>query len=98
MSELISTGLWHDGERIIERRAQDVEPILEHNKALRSVGEVGSSDMRHAAKIPFAIIENYLQRHNITLAELNSSAGKHHWKAMLNDPDLAGFRIWQGRV
>src|SRR3546814_826260 len=98
MSGLILTCTWHDGERIIERRTQDVEPILEHTKALRAVGATGSSEMRHAASIPYAIIENYMQRHGLTLAELQSSAGNKHWKAMLNDPDLVGFRIWQGRV
>lgn len=60
MSELITTGMWHDGRNVVERKSQDVEPILDECKALQSVGAVGSSDLRHAAKIPVAIIENYV--------------------------------------
>lgn len=52
--------------------------------------------MRHAAKLPKALIENYCQRHGITLHEWFVNPA--HIKAMLNDPELSGFRIWQGRV
>ena len=60
MSELVTTGMWHDGRNIVERQSQDVEPILEECKALASVGAVGSSDFWHAAKIPVSVIENYV--------------------------------------
>lgn len=65
-------------------------------KQLQSAGEVGGSEMRHAAKLPKALIENYCQRHGITLHEWFVNPA--HIKAMLNDPELSGFRIWQGRV
>lgn len=94
--DLISTGLKMDGDDLIERRSQDVEPILDHVKALRSLGEVGSSEMRHAAKIPKAVIENYIARTGITFHEF--MVDEKHIRAMLNDPDLSGFRIWKGRV
>lgn len=96
--ELKTTGVFFDSGKVIERRTQDVEPILEHVKAARAAGMTGSKDMRHAARIPHAVVENYLAQHNLTLAELMSSAGEKHWKAMLNDPDLSGFRIWKGRA
>ena len=60
MSELKTTGMWHDGRNVIERRSQDVEPVLEECKALASIGAVGSSELRHAARIPVAVIENYV--------------------------------------
>jgi len=62
MDGLKTTGLWHDGRNVIERRSEDVEPVLEECKALASIGAVGSSEMRHAAKIPASIIENYVAR------------------------------------
>lgn len=57
---------------------------------------VGSSEMRHAARIPFALIENYLAVHQISMHEFQANPA--HIKAMLNDPALSHFRIWQGRV
>lgn len=94
--DLIVTGVAVDGQNIIERRSQDVEPILEHVKSLQGIGAVGSSEMRHAAKIPKAVIENYIQRHGISFHEF--MANDDHIRNMLNDPDLSGFRIWKGRV
>lgn len=96
MSEIKTTGTWLDDGRTIERRTQDVEPILEHAKALRSVGEVGSNEMRHAARIPYVVIEQYLATHGIDLHEFHTNPV--HVRRMLNDSALAGFRIWQGKV
>lgn len=70
--------------------------MLEEAKALRSHGMTGSSEMRHAAKIPTSVIENYIARLGITFHEV--MANPIHINAMLNDPELSGFRIWQGRV
>lgn len=96
MSGLITTGVWFENGTLIERRSQDVEPLLEHTKALRSVGDVGSSEMRHAAKIPMSLIENYMAEKGIDLHEFH--VNPQHILNMLRDPALAGFRIWQGRV
>lgn len=94
--DLITTGLVEDGENLIERRSQDVAPILDHVTRLRNAREFGSSEMKHAAKIPKAVIENYIARTGITFHEF--MVDEKHIKAMLNDPDLSGFRIWKGRV
>lgn len=91
------TGFWREGDQYIERLSQDVEPIIEHVKGLRGVDAVGSSEMRHAAKIPKVVIENYLRQHGISFAEFMSNT-ETHARRLLNDPALAGFRIWQGRV
>lgn len=52
--------------------------------------------MKHAARIPFALIENYLAVNQISMHEFQANPA--HIKAMLNDPALSHFRIWQGRV
>lgn len=90
------TGFWMEGDTLIERRSEDVEPHLEQAKALRSCGLVGSSEMRHAAQFPASVVENYCTRMGITLHEW--MANPAHVKNMLNDPELSGFRIWEGRV
>jgi len=94
--DLATTGVFFDGRNMIERRSQDVEPILDHVKRLQGIGEVGSSEMRHAAKLPKAVIESYITDKGITFAEF--MANDVHLTNMLNDPALSGFRIWKGRV
>lgn len=86
---------FHDGAMTVQR-TQDCTPILEHTKMLNKEGHHGSSDMKHAAKLPFVVVENYCNRHNIEFSEFMQNPA--HIKAMLNDPDLSGFRIWRGKV
>lgn len=85
-----------DGDSLVERRTQDVEPIIEQVKRLRVSGETQSKDMWHVARIPHALLEAYLLRNGITLHEFEVEP--QHLGRMLNDPDLAHFRIKQGAV
>lgn len=96
MSDIRTAKFHRDGNTIVEHRVQDVEPYLEHVKALRAAGITGSSEMRHAAKIPFAVVEAYMAEHDVDLHEIERNPA--HFRAMLNDPALAGFRIWSGKV
>ncbi len=91
-----TTGTWMDGNDLIERRSEDVEPILETVKALRSVGEVGGSEMRHAARFPRSVVEQYMASKGVTLHDMMTDP--KHFDSMLRDPDLSGFRVWNGRV
>lgn len=88
--------LFMDGDTLIEHRQQDVEPILEHAKALRSIGAVGGSNMRLAANIPTSVIEQYCQTSGVAFDDFMGDPA--HIRRLLNDPDLSGFRVWQGRV
>jgi hypothetical protein len=63
---------------------------------MHNEGRHGSSDMRLAASVPVVLVEDYLNRHGISLGELGQS--QEHQKRLLNDPALAHFRIWKGRV
>lgn len=60
MSDVITRLHLDRGEKLIHaERIQDVEPILEHNKALRSIPQ--KSDWgRHIASIPNVILEKWL--------------------------------------
>jgi hypothetical protein len=81
-----TTGLWMNGDDLIERHSEDVEPVLEHAKALRSCGMVGSSEMRLAAEFPASVVELYKQKAGITHHEF--VVNPVHIRRMLNDPDL----------
>jgi hypothetical protein len=78
------------------QRTQDVEPIIEHAKALHNEGFHGSSDMKHAAEIPLVLVEDYMNRNKISWHEFSNS--QDHIKRMLQDPAMGHFRIWKGAV
>jgi hypothetical protein len=78
------------------KRVQDCTPIAEHAHGLRGIGQVGSKEMRHAARFPKVIVEQYCNARGITFEDF--MADPAHVKALLADPALAAFRIWEGVV
>lgn len=84
-----------DGKTIFER-VQDCTPIAERTKALHNGGHHGSSEMKHAASLPFVLVERYCNDNGITFHEF--CTGQEHIRRMLNDQALSAFRIWKGRV
>lgn len=83
-------------DTIVIARSQDCTPIAEWAKKQQAIGAHGSSEMRHAARIPNVVIEKYCNDHGVTFAEVMRSP--EHARRMLNHPDNAAFRIWPGRV
>ncbi len=77
-------------------RSQDCTPIAELAHAMHKEGMHGSSDMRHAAKLPLVIVEKYCNENGITFSEFMSN--QTHIRRMCNDPDNKMFRIWHGVV
>lgn len=95
MDKLATT--YHDlGDSMVVTRTQDCTPYAEHAKALQAVGATGSSEMKHAAKIPYVIVEKYCNEQGIDLHEfLNNPA---HIKRVVMNPDNDAFRIWKGAL
>lgn len=93
--ELATTLHVQDGVMTIGR-SQDCTAILTDAQRRHNEGLHGSSEMKHAARIPNIIIEKYCNEHNVTYADVMQN--KEHMRRMLNDPALSGFRIWPGRV
>lgn len=93
---MLQTGIQAEDGRLIVRRTQDCTPIAEQTKALHNEGHHGSSDFKHAGRIPFIFFEDYCNRNHLTFAEVMSN--KEHLKRILNDPALAHFRVWKGKV
>lgn len=87
--------LTHEGA-LVTGTTQDCTPILEAATIARNECRSGSGDMRLAASIPFVVLERYMNEHNISWQEFSRSP--EHKKRLLNDPDLRGFRVWEGRV
>jgi hypothetical protein len=81
---------------LVTGTVQDCTPIREYAQALHKEGHHGSSDFKHAAKLPREAVEAYCNIHRITFEEFMQD--RKHIKAMCNDSDLRDFRIWPGRV
>jgi hypothetical protein len=84
-----------EGGNLITGTVQDCDPILDDATARRNEGAHGSYDMRHAARFPAQAVEAYCNSKGIDFAAFMSD--KSHIRAMLADPALAGFRIWDGK-
>jgi hypothetical protein len=94
---MVKTELLSNGEgKYAVKRTEDVSGLIESIKQRRTAGGVGSKEMRLAAEFPATVIENYINRIGITFAEF--MADSSHATRLLNDPDLKGFRIWEGRA
>lgn len=93
MSDVL-TRLHFEGRTIVRERVQDVEPILEHNKALRSQ-EQHSDWGRHVASIPNVIYERWFNeeyaRGNITLRPYSKEMDEIVARK-LKDPEWAWLR------
>jgi hypothetical protein len=90
----VQTVMGLQGDDLVTGTVQDCTPIAEYAKARQNAGMVGSSEMRHAASLPLAIVETYCNVNGLTLDQWLGDP--IHAKRMLNDPALADFRIWRG--
>lgn len=84
-----------DGKTIFER-VQDCTPIIEYCKGMQAIGNVGSSEMKWAGKIPKVEVEKYMNTHGISFQEF--CANPVHVQRYMNDPDHAMLRIWTGKL
>lgn len=95
MSEPLTRFLVADDKIAIER-VQDCTAIMESAKRLQAEGMHGSGELRHVGRVPVIIVERYCNDNGITFAEFMRDQ-KHHAR-LLNDPDLAFFRVSPERV
>ena len=93
--DLATRVIVQDGALVVGR-SQDCTPIAEFAKRQHNAGFHGSSEMRHAAKIPNIVIEAYCNDHKLLYSEVMSDPV--HMKRICNDPKNAAFRIWPGRL
>jgi hypothetical protein len=93
---MIETRIHTHGNEVTFESIQDCTPILENTTRLHNEGAHGSSEMKHAARIPFVIIEKYCNDNNLLFSEFMGNPD--HMKRICNDPSLSGFRIWKGQL
>lgn len=92
----VSTTIHIDDNKTVYERSQDCQPVLDLTSTLRSIGAVGSNEMRHCASIPAVVVEHYCNVNGVSFHEFVNNPV--HAERMLADPDLKAFRVWEGRV
>ena len=75
---------------------QDCTPILERATRMHNEGFTGSSEMKYAGRITDVMVEKYCHDNNVTFREF--CCNKDHVKRLMNDPAMAGFRVWKGKL
>jgi hypothetical protein len=82
-----------DGTLVVQNTEQ-AKPYADRAHALSDLKQ--DPEMKLAGYYPMVMIEKYLNDHNITMHEFLKDP--EHARRMLNDPDLAAFRVWKGKV
>lgn len=97
--EVVGTRITADGERIAIERAQDCEPIVDFARERAANAEAWSSsgELLHLAEFPAVIVERYCTERGITFEEFMRDQ-KTHVRALLSDPALSAFRVWDNVV
>lgn len=93
--DLSTTFAEQDGKLFVGR-SQDCTPIAEDAKRRHNAGEFGTSEMKHAARIPNVIVEKYCNENGVTFEQF--MADPAHIKRVVQHPDNSMFRIWKGAL
>ncbi|TXH55205.1 MAG: hypothetical protein E6Q97_09305 [Desulfurellales bacterium] len=85
------------------KRTQDVQKILDRNRADQNDssfrnGYTESGDMKHVARIPLIVFEQWAKKHGLTPAEMMGPKGTEVIRKELNDPDNSYLRTGMGRI
>ena len=92
MSTLSRIHLDPDGDRLTIEHAQDVEAILDRNKALQSVPQ--RSDWgRHIATIPNVVLVKWMNEDGVNVLGMSSEEFGAFIRRKLDDPDWRHLRV-----
>lgn len=89
----VTTSLVDNDGVMVLKYTQDVEPIIEHNKAIQNSGHnmySPSKEMRHVASIPVSLVDDLIRK--------GIWNDERKFRAWLNDPDNRVFRTGLGKV
>ena len=92
----VATDVDLDEGKMIIRRVQDLEPVLDHHKrmATENDGYSPSRDIRRVASIPLVVVEQWMNE-GVDIFDPNS---REEIKRRLNDPDNQFLRTAPGRL
>lgn len=87
-----------DGDRSTIETVQDVESILEANKAMQTDGDgyTPSRDLKHIASIPLVVAQKWMQEDGVNFLALGKQDKAAYLRRKLNDPDWRYLRTSSG--
>ncbi len=85
-----------DGSFTVQR-VQDVEPILEMNKALQNWQQKTTS-FRHIGSVPNVILEKWITEEGAPVLSMSGHEFKQFIRRKLNDPDYRWLKTTDGRL
>lgn len=92
----ISTDIAFDDGHMIVTRTQDVESILEDNKARHADwGHRRAGDLKHVAQIPLVLAAKWLDEEGVNILQ---PGNEDFLRCKLNDPEYAYLRTAPGRL
>ncbi|UOD28783.1 hypothetical protein INH39_25580 [Massilia violaceinigra] len=92
----VSTTFQEQDGRLFIGRSQDCTAIAEDAKRRHNAGEFGTSELKHAARIPNVIVEQYCNDTGVSFEQF--MADPVHIKRVVQDPKNDAFRIWKGAL
>lgn len=85
-----------DDYTVVKQTVHGLSDLLEYNHALRESKSYGDKDMKLVGHIPGEVLQQYCMVNNVPWDQIFSDPT--HIKRIMNDPDLAYFRVAPGRV
>lgn len=95
----MTTTTYHDagdGNLVIANGETGIQAHVDHLKALSNEGHAQHKGFTLVGSIPASIVNAYCSTNKITFQEFRHNPD--HKKRILNDPNLADFRVWKGTV
>ncbi|MGB6105644.1 MAG: hypothetical protein WBF88_17515 [Pusillimonas sp.] len=86
-----------DGDKFHIQTTADVEPVIERVTALHNEGhqKTGTGD-HHVASIPLVVVNAWAIKRGVTFDAVMQDIAL--FREMVNDPELAAFRVYKGNV
>jgi hypothetical protein len=79
-----------DGTFTVQRREEDVEPLLDLNKHLRSVPQK-TDGLKHIASIPAIMIERWIIEDGVNVLALRGHEAAEYFRKKVRDPQYRGL-------
>lgn len=87
---------WDNVLGVVIERTERFDGLVDYCKARQNAREFGGKDLPMLAKVPGIMIEAWCEKRGVSMATFCRS--QELKKAMLNDPEMAAFRVMPGRA
>jgi len=83
---------------VVVERVQDIEAILDRNKALQNEAQAWAGDWHHLGTIPNVILEKWMNEEGVNVLGMCAEEWGQFIKRKLRDPDNMWLRTTNRRI